>query len=105
MTDENRMDILEEKKPSAFRRVLTVLLVTVLLLGAGAYGAGYVLFRGPFVHAQAAFVQHVNNYPVGSAILSLFVTDQQQQELMAIDAGTGIAEGQQKTFSVYPNMG
>ena len=47
MDQTQELEIIQERYPSKFKRFMTVLLVTAILLGSAAYAAGYILLKGP----------------------------------------------------------
>lgn len=96
-----RTDPIENRKPSFFKRLLLVLLVTLLLVGAAAYGALYILLKGPSPYAGGVFAAAVEDAAVGDAVLHLFLNDEEiQKRKQAADTdGNGETEAM---FSVYP---
>ena len=94
-----RTDPMENKKPSFFKGVLLVLLVTLLLIGAAGYGALHILLKGPSPYAGGVFAEAVEDAVLGDAVLHLFLSDEEieQRKCAADDSG------ETKTmYSVYP---
>lgn len=97
-----RNDLTENRKPSVFKRVLVLLLVTLLLFAAGAYGGMYVLLKGPSACAGSQAAAAMAENPVGNAVLHLFLTDEEiglHREQAQNECGA------EKQFSVYPQLG
>ena len=92
------LEIVEGKKPSAFKRVLLVLLITVMLLGGTAYAAGYILIHGPSAYAGRQFVETVGENPVARVFLRLYMSDAELDAVLTAEDASGY-------FSVYPNAG
>lgn len=98
-------DIVEKRKPSIFRRILAVLLVTALLIGAAAYGGLYVVMNGPSAHAKEQLISVAADNAVGIAVLHLFMsTDmiEQWQQKLQDEVPDGDDGGSETLFSVYP---
>ena len=94
-----RTDPMENKKPSFFKGVLLVLLVTLLLIGVASYGALHILLKGPSPYAGGVFAEAVEDAFLGDAVLHLFLSDEEieQRKCAADDSG------ETKTmYSVYP---
>lgn len=94
-----RTDPMENKKPSFFKGVLLVLLVTLLLIGAAGCGALHILLKGPSPYAGGVFAEAVEDAVLGDAVLHLFLSDEEieQRKCIADDSG------ETKTmYSVYP---
>ena len=96
-----RTDPMENRKPSFFKRFLAVLLVTLLLLGVAAYGVLYVLLKGPSLYAGGLFADAVEDTALGSAVLHLFLTD---EEIHREQHATGVdSEGcDDLVYPIYP---
>lgn len=93
-----RNDIGEKRKPSVFKRILAVLLVTVLLIAAGAYGSLYVVMNGPSVHARNQFIDKACDSTVGTVVLHLFLSPEIIDEWQK----TAQESGSDVLYSVYP---
>lgn len=98
MENTLQMDIVEGKKPSAFKRFLLVLLITAVLLGGAVYAAGYILFNGPSAYAKQQFVVSVQEHSVLRLVPKLYLTDGEIAAILTAED----ADGQ---FSVFPNAG
>lgn len=96
MDNTLQMDIVEGKKPSAFKRFLLVLLVTAVLLGGAAYAAGYILLKGPSAYAGQQFVASVQNHSVLRLVPKLYLTDGEIAAMLTAEDSVG-------RFSVIPN--
>lgn len=94
-----RTDPMENKKPSFFKGVLLVLLVTLLLIGVAGYGALHILLKGPSPYAGGLFADAVEEIAFGDALLHLFLSDEEieQRKFAADDSGETEA-----MYSVYP---
>ena len=94
-----RTDPMENKKPSFFKGVLLVLLVTLLLIGAAGYGALHILLKGPSPYAGGVFAEAVEDAVLGDAVLHLFLSDEEieQRKCAADDSGET-----ETMYSVYP---
>lgn len=101
MDPVERTDINEKKKPSLFKRTVAVLLVTLILLGAGAYGGLYVLLKGPSPYLGTAFVSAVADHPIMYAVLQTVLTPAEIQEYQQIAQSSG---GEELLFSVHPQL-
>lgn len=103
-----RNDVVENRRPSVFKRILAVLLVTVLLLGAAGFGGLYVLLKGPSPYAGGLFAAAVADTAVGEKLLGLFLTPEELEQRLQTaqeqvpDQDGGEAES---LFSVYPALG
>ena len=86
----------EVKKPSFFRRLgrffarwLIFLMLTALLLAATAYGALYVVCKGPSESARDLFVMSVRETSAIGFLADLFLSE---EEIAAIENKSGIEE-------------
>lgn len=95
MENTLQLDIVEGKKPSVFKRILLVLLVTVMLLCGTVYMAGFILFNGPSAYAGHQFILAVQDDSVLSMLPGLYLSDAEIEAVLA-------AEGTIKQFSVHP---
>ncbi len=101
MNTAGRNDPMERKKPSFFKRTLIVLLVTLLLLGMGSYGALYILLEGPSDYAAGLFAHAVEELPYGDTVLHLFLSDEEiHRDKLVADVDSDGCTG--TVFSVYP---
>ena len=98
MDNTLQMDIIEGKKPSVFKRVLILLLVTAVLLGGAAYIAGFILFKGPSAYAGHQFVRAVQEDSVLSMLPKLYLTDTEIAYVLS-------EESTNRQFSVFPGQG
>jgi len=98
MDNTLQMDIIEGKKPSAFKRFLLVVLVTAILLCGAVYAAGYILLKGPSAYAGQQFVASVQNHSVLRLVPKLYLTDGEIAAMLAAEDSDG-------QFSVFPNAG
>ena len=94
-----RTDPMENKKPSFFKGVLLVLLVTLLLIGAAGYGALHILLKGPSPYAGGVFAEAVEDAVLGDAVLHLFLSDEEIEKRKCAADGSGEME---TMYSVYP---
>ena len=94
-----RTDPMENKKPSFFKGVLLVLLVTLLLIGVAGYGALHILLKGPAPYAGGVFAEAVEEITFGDTLLHLFLSDEEieQRKCAADDSGET-----ETMYSVYP---
>lgn len=98
MRAASRNDIGEKRKPSVFKRILAVLLITVLLIAVGAYGTMYVVMNGPSEHARSQFIDMACDSGVGTVVLHLFLSPEMIDEWQKTprDSGSDVL------YSVYP---
>ena len=94
-----RTDPMENKKPSFFKGVLLVLLVTLLLIGVAGYGALHILLKGPSPYAGGVFAEAVEEITFGDTLVHLFLSDEEieQRKCAADDSGET-----ETMYSVYP---
>lgn len=92
-----RNDITENRKPSVFKRFFVLLLVTLLLFAAAGYGGMYVLLKGPSAHAGSQAAAAMAGSSVGSAVLRLFLTDEEIEQRLELAHSDG-----DNQFSVHP---
>ena len=102
MDAAERTEINELKKPSVFKRAVVVLLVTLLLLGVGAYGGLYVLLKGPSPYLGTAFVSAVADNELMYAVLQTVLTPQEIREYQQV-AQTN--SGEDLMYAVHPQLG
>ena len=100
MNAMGRGDPMDNRKPSFFVRFFVVLLVTALLLGLAAYGALYVLLKGPSDYAGGLFAAGVEDVPLGNTVLHLFLSDEEIDRYQKADENSG--EEAERMYSVYP---
>lgn len=93
-----RNELMEKRKPSVLGRILAVLLITVLLIAAAAYGGLYVVMNGPSPHAESRLMETLGDNPAGIAVLRLFMSAEMIDEWQQT-AQDGEAE---TLYSVYP---
>lgn len=98
MDNTLQMDIVEGKKPSAFKRFLLVVLVTAILLCGAVYAAGYILLKGPSAYAGQQFVAAVQNHSVLNLVPKLYLTDEEIAAILTAEDSGG-------QFSVFLNAG
>ena len=102
MDTAERTEINELKKPSVFKRTVAILLVTVLLLGIGAYGGLYVLLKGPSPYLGSAFVSAVADNEVMHTVLQTVLTPREIREYQQL-AQSG--NGEDLLYAVHPQLG
>ena len=102
MDAAERTEINELKKPSVFKRAVVVLLVTLLLLGVGAYGGLYVLLKGPSPYLGTAFVSAVADNELMYVVLQTVLTPQEIREYQQV-AQTN--SGEDLMYAVHPQLG
>ena len=102
MDAAERTEINELKKPSVFKRTVAVLLVTLLLLGVGAYGGLYVLLKGPSLYLGTAFVSAVADNELMYAVLQTVLTPQEIREYQQMAQTNG---GEDLLYAVHPQLG
>ena len=95
MEQTQELEIIKCEHPSKFKRFLTVLLVTILLLAGAVYAAGVILIKGPSPYAGREFVRAVGDNPAARVALLLYMTD---GEIEAVLQG----EEAPRQYSVYP---
>ena len=95
MEQTQELEIIRERNPSKFKRFITVLLVTVLLLGSAVYAAGYILFNGPSPYAGYQVVKEFGEDPNVQVALRLYMTDADIQAILSEDSRVN-------QFSVFP---
>ncbi|MBQ3011146.1 MAG: hypothetical protein IJD81_08130 [Oscillospiraceae bacterium] len=95
MDNTLQLDAVEGKKPSVFKRIFMVLLVTAMLLAGTVYMAGFVLIKGPSAYAGHEFIRAVQDDEVLSLLPKLYLTEWEIQEIIA--AGETPVQ-----FSLYP---
>lgn len=93
MDNSLQMDVVEGKKPSVFKRILLVLLITAMLLGGTVYMAGFILFKGPSVYAGHEFIRAVQGHSVLRVLPRLYMTNAEIEAVLS-------AEDAEKQFSV-----
>lgn len=97
-----RNDMTENRKPSVLKRFLVLLLVTLLLFAGGGYGGLYVLLKGPSVRAGDRLIAVVADHAVGNAVVHLFLTSEEIEQRLETAQDES---GEEKQFSVYPQLG
>ena len=102
MDSAERTEINETKKPSVVKRAVAVFLVTVLLLGIGAYGGLYVLLKGPSLYLGTAFVAAVADNDVMYTVLQTVLTPREISEYQQM-AQSG--NGEDLLYAVHPQLG
>jgi len=94
MEHTQELEYVEGKKPSLYKRVLLVLLVTAVLLGSAAYTAGYILFKGPSVYAGHQIIKAVQEHSVLRVLPRMYLSEAEIEAVLSED-GTAM-------FSVFP---
>ena len=94
MDNTQELEYVEGKKPSLFKRVLLVLMITVLMLGSAVYAAGYILFKGPSVYAGHQVIKAVQENSVLRVLPQLYLSEAEIEAVLSDDG--------RAMFSVYP---
>ena len=102
MDPAERTEMNELKKPSVIKRTVAVLLVTLLLLGAGAYGGLYVLLKGPSPYLGTAFVSAVADNELMNVVLQTVLTP---QEIREYQQTAQTVSGEDLLYAVHPQLG
>lgn len=105
MDNTQELSQVEKGRASGVKHgLLTVLLTICLLLGA-AYGAGYILLKGPSPYAARQFAAFAQGNPALQLVLDLYMSREDQQILLPSGGDGAGAAGSVRQFSVHPQAG